>query len=662
MTGNEPAHSTESEQVVLGAMMLRPTVIPDVTAILATGDFYSPSHGSIFTAIVTNHGVGEPVDAIAIGATLSRFGDLQRVGGAPYLHTLLSAVPVVDSATWHARRVADLGYARRAEEAGTKLAQISRGGDRDAIARLFALMQEQLLSGDGPVAPSPAAQQGAGATPLVAGYGFARRFPVEHLPPRMREYAIDLAERKQVPVDLPALMMLGILSGVTGPRVLVRRDHDFVQPTNLYVMVGMESSSAKSPPVTELRDGLWLANRTLREQHEKWVEAEQLRLAAEIEEVLAKGKAVTTDLEEKEGLKARARRLSQQAEDLAKSPPPAPVVALDGDTSPEALADRMSTNLGAGAVIDDEGTLLRNLGGQYSGKTANLGIVLKGYDCAPYNPTRITREAGQIGRAALTLAISPQPMLVAEMMQNGTMRETGFINRFIVAMPGDLVGKREGRASVFIDDVQAEPEDRRLKRWWAELLESLVCYETLLDRQAERDAIDSGAAVIDLTREAWKLHYEYQNEFEQRMDPARAGDLCGVRGWAGKHVARVLRLAALLHLASGATPDDRIEEPTMRAAIAIGDWSIEHFASAGRVMGLSDSAGRIKEYIDGTELQCASRTEVNVEVFRKNAPAAQLTAWIDELLATGEYRWGKVQTGGRSRTVIERVRGTPRAA
>ena len=479
------------------------------------------------------------------------------------------------------------------------------------------------------------------ATPMQAGPGFARRFPVQHLPAQACKYAVDLAERKMVPVDLTAMFILGIASGVIGPRFLVRRDWDWIEPTNLYVITGLRSGSAKSPVVKELTRGLGKAKKLLAEKHVKDLAKQQADLDQEIETCLAKANNISTPLDEKTGLKARAKELQREAEQLAQKPPRPPLTVVDGDTSPEALAERMAANGGYVSVVDDEGPLLRNLGGQYSGKTANLAILLKGYDGQAYYPSRITRDASMMERATLSITISPQPGLVAEMLRNTMMDETGLINRFFVSLPGDLLGKREGRPSTYIDDVP-EREDTTLREWWSDILEQLAGYDLLTG-----DPEDDAARTLDLTRGAWKVHYDYQEEFEPRMDADRGGDLAKVVGWASKHCGRILRLAAVLHLLSGATSDDRIEESTMRNAIRIGDWALEHFLHLGKVVGLSESASRIKEHILGKDTPWATRTEINVEVFRKAVHGDQLTAWIDELVESGEFELRRRPGKGR---------------
>jgi replicative DNA helicase len=490
-------------------------------------------------------------------------------------------------------------------------------------------------------------QLGDGATPYVAGHGYARRFPVEVLPPTMGEYVNNLAGRKQVPVDLVALTMLGILSGITGPRIVIRRDHDWVEPTNLYVLTGMDSGSAKSPAVSELRKGLWKASQAVREQHELALQGHQAAFNEEIERCLTRANNIATPIEERDGLRARAKELQKEAETLAQRPPRAPVLALDGDTTPEALTERMAANGCGGSVVDDEGTLLRNLGGQYSGKTANLAVLLKAYDCLPYYPSRATRDSAQMDRAALSIAISPQPRLVADMLRNTMMEDTGLINRFLLSMPGDLLGKRQGRPSTFIDDIPQHASSR-LREWWSDLLEQVARYD-VIDGEPQ--------AVIDLTRQAWKLHYDYQEAFEPRLDSSRGGDLAKIRGWASKHCGRILRLAALIHVGAGFSCDDRAEEQTMRSAIALGDWALEHFLHVGKVVGLSEGAGRIQEFILGRETQFASRTEISAEVFRRNVTSDQLTIWIDELTSTGKFEWAKLATEGRPKMGVRRVAG-----
>ena len=114
-----PPQDIAAEQCVLGGMMLSKDAIADVVEILKLVDFYKPAHGTIFDAILDLYGRGEPADAITVAAALADSGALGRVGGAPYLHTLISSVPTAANAAYYARIVSERAVLRRLIEAPT---------------------------------------------------------------------------------------------------------------------------------------------------------------------------------------------------------------------------------------------------------------------------------------------------------------------------------------------------------------------------------------------------------------------------------------------------------------------------------------------------------------------------------------------------------------
>jgi replicative DNA helicase len=122
-----PPQDVAAEQSVLGGMLLSKDAIADVVEILRGTDFYRPAHATIFEAIVDLFGRGEPADAVTIASALDQQQDLSRVGGAPYLHTLLSSVPTAANAAYYARIVSERAILRRLVEAGTKIVQLGYG-------------------------------------------------------------------------------------------------------------------------------------------------------------------------------------------------------------------------------------------------------------------------------------------------------------------------------------------------------------------------------------------------------------------------------------------------------------------------------------------------------------------------------------------------------
>src|SRR4051812_50076368 len=88
-------------------MLLSKDAIADVVEVVRSTDFYRPAHQTIFDTVVDLYGKGEPADPITVSAELTRTGELSRIGGAPYLHTLLSGVPTAANAGYYARIVAE---------------------------------------------------------------------------------------------------------------------------------------------------------------------------------------------------------------------------------------------------------------------------------------------------------------------------------------------------------------------------------------------------------------------------------------------------------------------------------------------------------------------------------------------------------------------------
>ena len=126
--GRQPPQDIVAEQSVLGGMLLSKDAIADVVERLRPGDFYRPAHQNIYDVVVDLSSRGEPADAVTVAADLDRRGLLRRIGGAPYLHTLISTVPTAANAGYYAGIVAEKALLRRLVEAGTRVVQYGYAG------------------------------------------------------------------------------------------------------------------------------------------------------------------------------------------------------------------------------------------------------------------------------------------------------------------------------------------------------------------------------------------------------------------------------------------------------------------------------------------------------------------------------------------------------
>ncbi|MGW5664368.1 replicative DNA helicase [Streptomyces sp. NPDC003758] len=145
-----PPQDLDAEQSVLGGMLLSKDAIADVVEILKGHDFYRPAHETIYQAILDLYAKGEPADPITVAAELTKRGEITKVGGASYLHTLVQTVPTAANAEYYAQIVHERAVLRRLVEAGTRITQMGYAADGDideivnsAQAEIFAVTEQR---------------------------------------------------------------------------------------------------------------------------------------------------------------------------------------------------------------------------------------------------------------------------------------------------------------------------------------------------------------------------------------------------------------------------------------------------------------------------------------------------------------------------------------
>lgn len=139
---HERSVDVSAEQAVLGAMMLPGAATPEIVKMLEARDFYKPAHEMIFLKIVEMYSANQPVDAVTLGAALGR--EFERLGGLPYLHTLMSSVPTSLNGPYYAEIVSKLAEKRRLAEAGTRIRQMGMDTDINDLGDILGKAFETL--------------------------------------------------------------------------------------------------------------------------------------------------------------------------------------------------------------------------------------------------------------------------------------------------------------------------------------------------------------------------------------------------------------------------------------------------------------------------------------------------------------------------------------
>lgn len=137
----------EAERGVLGALLLSPNSYIEISETLQPSDFYLPAHQIIYQTIMDSIADGNPADPLVVSNRLERDHQLERVGGAAYLHTLMSSVPTAANARYYAEIVAERAILRRLVEAGTNVARLGYEGAEGAeVEVVLDLAQQEVYS------------------------------------------------------------------------------------------------------------------------------------------------------------------------------------------------------------------------------------------------------------------------------------------------------------------------------------------------------------------------------------------------------------------------------------------------------------------------------------------------------------------------------------
>jgi replicative DNA helicase len=127
-----PPHDLAAERCAIGGMLLSKEALADVAGEIRPSDHSLPAHQVIHEAILEIQGRGEPVDAITLADHLQATRRLGKVGGAPYIHTLIASVPSAANAGYYARIVGKYAALRGLIEAGIRIEQFGWAPDLDA--------------------------------------------------------------------------------------------------------------------------------------------------------------------------------------------------------------------------------------------------------------------------------------------------------------------------------------------------------------------------------------------------------------------------------------------------------------------------------------------------------------------------------------------------
>jgi hypothetical protein len=581
----QPPHNLEAEEAVLGAVLASGRLLAEVAGLLEEADLYRPAHRAIWRAILRLADRGEPTDPVTVLGELEQAGELADVGGGPFLHTLVEAVPTVANAGHYARLVAETARRRRVIDLGIQLAHSD--ADPAVLAHLAGELADTRTAAPGERRWEPPIPVGAA--------GEVPGFPVEVLPGWLGEYVAAVATATQTPPDLAGMLALAVLATVAAGAVEVQPRPGWREPLCLFVAVGMDAGTRKSSVFTALTQPVAEFERDQAATALPAItETITLRRIADQAAAYAEAAASKAPIDQQEERQAEA--IARAAEASALVVPPVPRWLVD-DATPEALAGLLATH-GRIALLSPEGDVFDQMAGRYN-QTAgpNLGVYLKGHAGDLLKVDRRGRPPEYVERPCLTIGLTVQPEVLQGLAGRPGFRGRGLLARFLYSLPESLVGRRQAGAPPVPPAVA--------DRYTLELQALAASLATPASKE--------GPALLTLDRRAAELLLGFEHDLEPRLAADR-GDLAHLSGWAAKLAGATCRLAGLLHLAGylrdgWARP---ISADTLAGAIRLADYLIEHARAVFDLMGddpRTDDARWLLDWISRTNRTQFSRRD-----------------------------------------------------
>lgn len=383
-------------------------------------------------------------------------------------------------------------------------------------------------------------------------------FPMQSLPPLLRDYLQAVADYVQVTPEMAVLPLLSVLALCVQDKAVIKHTgNSHTEPLNLYTITVASPGERKSGSLKEFM-------RPVEEFQEHYNKLH----ATEIEEY--RTERAFLENQKSNAMRGRnadlhtAKAITKQISELERKHE---LVLNVSDATPEALAMEIYRQDGKIGIIDDEGSVFDVLSGIYSSGQANINIFLKAYDGSNYTILRRTKDNIELKKPLLTMGLMVQPEHFQEAVNNRQFSGRGFIHRFLFAFPES----RAGYLKMSSPDIP-----KTLQRQYNELIKRLL-----------RMPSPSELPVIVCNKEAELLFSDYHEHLQKEIRDG--GIFENLKEWASKHFGRALRIAGIIHICEHA-PTEQLTGYTAINAISIAMWAENHALNA-----LSGSASEPQE-------------------------------------------------------------------
>lgn len=362
--------------------------------------------------------------------------------------------------------------------------------------------------------------QWAAPTPLRGSRSDLIDFPVNALPPVLREMAYAIARTTSTDVSMAATAILSSVSYCFSGqfRIVGKKDHS--EPLVIDSLIVAEASFKKSPVM-----------KLVSQPYQDYVQEYNTNNKAAILENQAKKKVLANKLAALEkDPNADTKEMSDLSLQISKITNADFRRIVVDDITPESLVRQLAIN-GTLLMMSDEAGSLGNFNGRYSANgSPNLDLLLKSWNGETFISDRITRESVILYKPYVSICLACQPYIWDNMIGNMAFRGSGFLARLVYCFPKDLRGSRK---------YDTEPIPDGLAANYHNLIYALLNYKF---QRFELGKTDEKLLFLDEQAKA-----EYIFLHDEYVEKQLVTDMVFCSDWGGKFHGLVLRICGILH-------------------------------------------------------------------------------------------------------------------
>ncbi|CAI0887438.1 YfjI family protein [Serratia fonticola] len=396
-------------------------------------------------------------------------------------------------------------------------------------------------------------------------------YPVEDLPPVMRDTVITLYDDTQIPAELIAAAVLSAAALACQSHIEVLPPHSS-DPMHcaLYLLTLAVSGEGKTSISKKVMKPFYQFSEQMKEEHEsklkihqrdeKVWKIHQKALASNLYNAIKNGSEGTE--EERQFNEHEATRLA----------PPARLAMLYDDTTAKALLEGLNRYSEAGVLSDEAITFFKGY------LKNNLGLLSKSWDGDTYEYHRTGGEEYDI-KACLTLALMVQPAVFENYLcKHGELSKgSGFLSRFLYINTVSTQGNRRANTDHTRSDEALNVFHKKINQ--------------LLARQrAHFYKNNTKKQTLILTEDAAIFWTNKQAQLNRKIGPGQ--QLEHISEIAAKAGANALRVAAIITYMHS-TESTYISKDVIQAAFRIVEWHLDEaerlfFSSSERCAFIED--------------------------------------------------------------------------